>query len=137
MFTFETKIRVRYAETDQMGFVYYGNYASYYEVARVEAFRYLGCDYKSLEQEGIIMPVLDLKIKYHQPAQYDDLITIKLTVAKLPILKILFHYELYNQDNILLNTAETTLVFVDAKTKKPMKFPEKVLKFFRPYFEPS
>lgn len=135
MFIFTTQIRVRYAETDQMGFVYYGNYASYYEVARVEAFRYLGCDYKSLEEDGIIMPVLDMKVKYHQPAQYDDLVTIKLTVAKMPVLKILFQYELYNEKQVLLNTAETTLVFVDAKTKKPMKFPEKVQAFFKPHFE--
>lgn len=135
MFIFETKIRVRYGETDQMGFVYYGNYASYYEVARVEAFRFLGCDYKSLEAEGIMMPVLDMKVKYHQPAQYDDLLTIKLIVPKMPLLKILFQYELYNEENILLNTGETTLVFVDAKTKKPMKFPEKVQAFFKSYFE--
>jgi len=134
MFTFKTQIRVRYAETDQMGFVYYGNYATYYEVARVEAFRHLGCNYRALEQEGIIMPVLDMKVKYYQPARYDDLITIKVTVPKMPLLKILFQYELYNEEKTLLNTAETNLVFVDTKIQKPIKFPEEVQKFFQQYF---
>ena len=135
MIKLETQVRVRYAETDQMGYAYYGHYASYYEIARVEAFRLLGYSYRKLEEDDrIMMPVLEMKTRYHHPAKYDDLIRIELEVPTMPTVRILFKYKLYNQDDILLNTGETMLVFVDAETKKPKRLPEKVLKMFRAFY---
>lgn len=119
MFSHSTQIRVRYAETDQMGYMYYGNYAAYLEVARVEAFRSLGLSYKKMEESGIMMPVLEYKNKFILPARYDELITIKTTIKEMPGVRIVFYYELYNEENNLISIAETTLVFVNMETKKP------------------
>lgn len=130
MLQFNTSIRVRYGETDKMGYVYYGNYAQYFEVARVELLRSLGVSYKGLEDSGIMLPVLHFDIKYIKPAFYDDLLTIKTIVEEVPKIKIKFKYETYNQENVLLNIAETTLVFVDMETNKPTKCPEKLLNTF-------
>ena len=102
------KIRVRYAETDKMGYVYYGNYATYFEVARVELFREYGVSYKEMEDEGVMMPVLELKTKYIRPAKYDDLLTIKTTIASKPGVRITFEYEVYNQKEELLDLKEKT-----------------------------
>lgn len=113
------KIRVRYSETDQMGYVYYGNYASYYEVARVEMLRDLGTSYKEMEESGIMMPVLELKCKYIKPARYDDELTIKVKIVDKPKMRITFHYEIFNEQNVLINIGETTLVFVDVKRNRP------------------
>src|SRR4029077_16151788 len=113
MYTSEIKIRVRYAETDRMGYVYYGHYATYFEVARVEMLRSLGFNYKKLEEEGVILPVLTFSIKYIRPAYYDDLLTVVTTINDLPSTRIKFSYETYNEKSELLNTAETVLVFVN------------------------
>ena len=112
MFSSSTQIRVRYAETDQMGVVYYGNYATYFEVARVEALRDLNISYKGIENDGYIMPVIHFEISYKKPAHYDELITIKTTIKEIPKARIQFNYECYNDKNELLNTASTTLAFV-------------------------
>ena len=125
----ETNIRVRYAETDQMGYVYYGNYAQYFEVARVEALRDLGVTYKSLEESGIMLPVLKLEVDYHKPAKYDDLLTIKTTIKK-PLIKFEFHFEVYNEQKELLTTGNTTLVFIDMKRNRPTKAPQSILDLF-------
>jgi acyl-CoA thioester hydrolase len=119
MVSHEIQLRVRYAETDQMGYVYYGNYATYFEVARVETFRHIGFSYKEMEDEGIMMPVLEYKTKYIKPAYYDDLLTIKIIIKEKPGVRIRFEYEVYNEANILLNVSETTLVFVNKATGKP------------------
>lgn len=119
MFTHSTKLRVRYAETDQMGYMYYGNYAQFYEVGRVEMLRSLGMTYKSMEESGIMMPVLDLKCKFIKPALYDEEITIQVTMAKLPSVRIHFAYQLFNEKQELINEGETTLVFIDIKRNKP------------------
>ena len=113
------QVRVRYAETDQMGYVYYGNYATYLEVARVETFRAIGFSYKEMEEDGVLMPVLEYKTKYIRPAKYDDLLTIKIKVAELPKVRIRFEYEIYNEKEELLNVSETTLVFIDSKSNRP------------------
>jgi acyl-CoA thioester hydrolase len=134
MFQFQTQVRVRYAETDQMGYVYYGNYATYYEVARVEAFRFLGFPYKHLEDVGTMMPVYELITRYHQPAQYDDLLTLKVTIPQIPSARIIFQYEIYNEANTLLNTGQTTLVFVEMKTNKLRRCPEALLTLLKSYF---
>ncbi len=134
MYQTETNIRVRYAETDQMGYVYYGNYATYYEVARVENLRALGFQYKKLEEQGVMMPVRELQVRYVQPAKYDDLLCIKTFVKAMPSARMVFDYEIFNQENILLNTGQTTLVFVDMKTNKLLRCPEILKNLFEPYF---
>ncbi|MBV6647000.1 MAG: acyl-CoA thioesterase [Cyclobacteriaceae bacterium] len=134
MYLHEVQIRVRYADTDQMGYVYYGNYAAYYEVARVEAFRALGYAYKQLEADGIMMPVLELKTKYHQPARYDDLLTIKVSIPEYPRVRIRYEYEIFNESNELLNTGETTLVFISKETGKPTRIPAVMLDLLEPHY---
>lgn len=126
MFCKETSIRVRYAETDRMGYVYYGNYATYFEVGRVETLRALGITYKSLEDEGVMLPVLELQTKYFLPAFYDDELTIKTTITEMPSVRIKFAYETW-RGNEKLNVASTVLVFVNRETGKPMKCPEHIL----------
>jgi acyl-CoA thioester hydrolase len=134
MFTFETKIRVRYAETDQMGFVYYGNYATYYEVARVESLRSLGFSYKSLEQQGVLMPVAENKSKYIRPAKYDDLLLIRLKVEQLPEKRMIFQYEIYNEQNKLINLGETVLAFVERNSGKACVAPDTIINLLNPFF---
>jgi acyl-CoA thioester hydrolase len=124
MYTSEVKLRVRYAETDKMGYCYYGNYAQFFEVGRVEALRNLGFSYKELEDSGIILPVLEYQIKYIKPAYYDDILTIQTKISKMPKTRMYFEYETYNEAGELLNIASTTLVFVDEKTGKPTKPPK-------------
>jgi acyl-CoA thioester hydrolase len=134
MYHYELQLRVRYAETDQMGFVYYGNYATYYEVARVEALRSLGITYKSLEGQGILLPVLENRSKFILPARYDDLLTIRVKLDKLPSTRLTFIYEVFNEEEKLINLGETTLVFVDRKTEKPMMAPDFLTDILKPYF---
>ncbi|MFZ4411877.1 MAG: acyl-CoA thioesterase [Bacteroidales bacterium] len=124
MLVSETNIRVRYAETDRMGYAYYGNYAQYYEVARVEALRQLGISYKSLEDSGIMMPVVQMITNFKKPALYDDELTIRTIIKEEPTVKMKFYYEIYNSDNILINFGETILVFVNSKTMKPCQCPD-------------
>ena len=120
---FENKLRVRYAETDRMGYCYYGNFAAYFEVARVEALRSLGISYKKLEDDGIILPVLDYQIKYFKPAYYDEELRIETTIDLVKGVRILFSYKTYNEKNEQINQASSTLVFVDFETKKPLSPP--------------
>lgn len=127
MFSHQVSLRVRYAETDRMGYAYYGNYAMYYEVARVEALRALGFSYKELEDEGTLLPVLEFRIKYLKPAFYDDELTVKVMITELPKARIRFEYETYNSARVMINTGETTLVFVDKNTGKPKSAPDRIL----------
>lgn len=119
MFVNETNVRVRYAETDQMGFVYYGNYAQYYEVGRVSAMKELGVSYKEMEEKGVIMPLISMSVKYIKPALYDDLLTVKTYIKKMPKARMTFEYEIYNEKGELLNIGDTVLVFVDPVKKRP------------------
>lgn len=136
MLTSLTQIRVRYGETDQMGFLYYGNYALYFEVGRVEMIRGLGLSYRQMEKEGIIMPVVELNCKYIRPALYDDLITVKTMLKDWPQgHKIVFHSELYNEREELLNVGATTLVFLDADTRRKIKMPAFLAQKLKPHFE--
>ena len=135
MFTTETHIRIHYALTDQMGVVYYGNYAQFYEIGRTESIRSLGFTYKEIEALGIFLAVTDMHIRFLRPAKYDDLITVKTTLRELPLHhKIVFHGEIYNGQNELLNTGDVTLYFLDAKTMKrsemPVQLKEKLSKYF-------
>lgn len=122
-----TKFRVRYGETDQMGIVYYGNYAQYLEQGRTEWLRELGFSYRWMEENNVQLPVINLNIDYKSPAHYDDLITVTTTLVKIPTVRIEFYYEIHNQNNKLLITANTTLVFVNSTTKKLMKAPSYLL----------
>ena len=135
MYTHSTKIRVRYGETDQMGYAYYGNYAQYYEVGRVEMLRSLGMDYAGMERDGVMLPVLELNCKFIKPALYDQEITIKTTVNELPGIRIHFKYELYNADEELINIGSTTLVFVDMEKNKPCKAPEAFMERLKVWFK--
>lgn len=135
MFNFEvTGIRVRYADTDQMGYVYYGNYARYYEIGRVEALRAIGFHYKEMEQSGVMMPVYDLHCKFHQPARYDDLLAINVKILRPPSIRVYFEYEIRNQDKILLNTGSTTLVFQNMHTGKLCQCPADLQAKLKPFF---
>lgn len=134
MFSSETRVRVRYAETDKMGYCYYGNYATYFEVARVEAIKEIGFSYKEMEDEGIALPVLEYGIKYFKPAFYDEEIIIKTTINELPGARIKFDYECYNEKNELLNKANTTLVFISMDSGKPRQAPDDFLKKISQYF---
>ncbi len=134
MFQTETQLRVRYSETDRMSYVYYGNYAQYFEVARVEALRSLGITYKKMEEDGLLLPVLEYSIKYFKPAFYDDLLTIRTVIPKLPEARIFFEYETYNETGTLLNKAATTLVFINANNGKPTAAPEYLLEKMRGFF---
>ena len=124
MYQSETSIRVRYGETDQMGYVYYGFYAMYYEVARVEALRQLGVTYKEIEAMGVIMPVLENKSRYLLPGRYDELLRIVTTIREKPSVRIVFEYEIFNEENKLINQGETLLAFVDKNTNRPCRPPE-------------
>lgn len=133
MYISETSVRVRYGETDQMGYVYYGNYAMYYEVARVESLRQLGLTYREIEEMGVLMPVIENRSRYIAPARYDDLLRIVTTLREKPGIKIKFEYDIYNGENTLIHKGETVLVFINKATNKPCRQPpamEKVLQQF-------
>lgn len=124
MFEHKTKIRTRYSEVDRMGYVYYGNYATYFEVGRVETMRMLGISYSELEKQGIMMPVIRYEIDYKKPAFYDEELTITTRVREVPRSRIQFEYETHNAKGELLNSAMTELVFVDSRTMKPQRAPQ-------------
>ncbi len=135
MYESTTEVRVRYGETDQMGYLYYGYYALYYEVGRAEAIRQLGFTYRELEEMGIMMPVVDLHAQYYRPALYDDLITVKTILKELPEAhKIQFHSELYNEQKQLLNKGVTTLVFYNPTTKQKVNMPDELKNRLQPFF---
>ena len=124
MKTTTTTLRVRYGETDKMGIVYYGNYATYLEQGRTEWLRDIGFSYKWMEDNGIHLPVVELSVKYKAPARYDDVLTVTTTLKKIPTYSIEFTYEIHNQEGQLLITGETSLVFVNSITNKLQKAPD-------------
>ncbi|HEX2847439.1 MAG TPA: thioesterase family protein [Chitinophagaceae bacterium] len=135
MFTSQSKIRVRYAETDQMGVVYHSHYFQYFEVARAEAIRELGFTYADMERTGVIMPVIEVQCRYLRPALYDDLLTVKVILKELPLHhKIEFHQEVYNEKAELLVTGRVVLYFMEAKTMKRTAMPEKLQEKLQPFF---
>ncbi len=124
---FSTNVRVRYGETDQMGVVYHGNYASYFEIARTEWLRNLGVTYKELENKGIMLPVISLFFNFIKSAKYDDVLTITVILKKKPLVKIEFDYEIYNQKKEKISTGNSVLAFMDMKTNKPLRCPNYIL----------
>jgi acyl-CoA thioester hydrolase len=135
MFTTETRIRVRYAETDQMGVVYHSNYFLYFEVARAESIRELGFTYADMEKIGVIMPVIEVQCRYLRPALYDDLLTVKVILRELPVHhKIEFHHEVFNEKHEMLASGKIILYFMESKTMKRTTMPEPLLQKLQPYF---
>jgi acyl-CoA thioester hydrolase len=126
-------IRVRYAETDKMGYCYYGNYASFLEIGRVESLRSLGISYKSLEDNGIMLPVSEFQIKYFSPAYYDDMLLIETKITAIKGVRIYFDYFIYNDNQKLIASAMTILVFIDAISKKPVPPPKELLSIIQSY----
>jgi acyl-CoA thioester hydrolase len=121
------QIRVRYGETDQMGVVHHGNYALYLEMGRIEWLRKLGISYRSMEENGVMLPVVSLSINYKKSAVYDDVINVKTQLKNVPTARIEFEYEITNEKGDVLTTANTTLVFIDMKTNRPIKAPQYIL----------
>ena len=135
MYITETQIRIHYALTDQMGVVYHGHYAQFYEIGRGEAIRDLGYSYKDIEAMGIIMPVVDVHSRFFRPAKYDDLITVKTTLKELPVHhKIVFHSEIFNEDGHLLNIGDVTLYFMEALEMKRCSMPDALKNKLAKYF---
>jgi acyl-CoA thioester hydrolase len=135
MYTHIHQVRVRYADTDQMGYVYYGCYANYYEEARSEAIRALGFPYKEMELNGLMLPVTRMSVKYIGPAFYDEVITIRTMIKEMPKRFVHFHYEIYSEHAKLINEGDTQLIFVDAHTRKMSHAPEELIEKLKGYFE--
>ncbi|MCC6185592.1 MAG: acyl-CoA thioesterase [Chitinophagaceae bacterium] len=135
MYEHSTQIRVRYGETDQMGYLYYGNYALYYEVGRTDAIRSLGLTYKWMEETGIALPVAECNLKYLRPAFYDELLTVKTIIKEMPSgSSIQFHTEMYNEQDKIINKGITTLVFFDIKARRKASMPDALRQNLTPYF---
>lgn len=124
----KTQVKVRYGETDQMGVVYHGNYAQYFEIARLEWLEALGFSYKKMEENGVMLPVIALSTQFKNSAVFDDILTITTTLKRTPSVKIEFEYEIHNNEDVLLTTGDTVLVFVSSKTRRPIKCPDDMLK---------
>lgn len=133
LITSETLLKVRYSETDQMGVVHHGNYAQYLELARIDWLSKLGVSYKSMEESGIMLPVFAMDFKFKKSAFFDDELTIKTTLQKIPTIKIIFDFEIFNQSKQLLTIASTTLVFVNSKTRKPITCPSYLIDKIKEY----
>jgi acyl-CoA thioester hydrolase len=135
MYSFDWKIRVRYGETDAMGIVYYGTYPLYYETGRTEMMRHLGFTYRKMEELGIIMPVISLHCRYKKPARYDDLLTVRTIVREMPVSRIFFEYEIYNETGDIVNEGDTTLVFVEKEKGRPVRIPGFIKAALAPCFK--
>lgn len=134
MLSNKIRIRVRYGEVDRMGYLHHGNYALYFEEGRTELIRKLGLTYREMEDQGILLPVREFHIHYYKPALYDDEITIRTSLIKYPSVRLEFDYQMINSQGEVLSEAKTTLVFVDAETRKPMRVPEFFEKLIHPFF---
>lgn len=131
----KTTLRVRYGETDQMGYCYYGNYAQYFEVGRVEALRTIGMNYRDLEESGIMLPVSEFHVNYHSPAKYDDELIISTKITSIIGPRIVFDYEISNESGKLISSASTTLVFVKKETMRPTAPVEEFIKLLEPFIQ--
>ncbi|MEX2511382.1 MAG: thioesterase family protein [Cyclobacteriaceae bacterium] len=135
MFQSDVQLRVRYAETDQMGYVYYGNYAMYYEVGRVEALRSVGFSYSQMEADGIMMPVLENHSRFILPGRYDELLTIRTSIREMPGIRIRFYYDILNEQQVLIHKGETLLTFLKTNSHKPCRPPTYLMELMMPYFK--
>jgi len=130
----KTLFRIRYGETDQMGYAHHGNYAQYFEMGRIELLRSVGISYKKMEEDGLILPVYSINTRFIKPAKYDDSIVLKTFLKEMPSARINFAYEIYNEQNELITTGNTTLVFVDRFKNRPIKIPEELSSKISPFF---
>ncbi|RZK18143.1 MAG: acyl-CoA thioesterase [Flavobacterium sp.] len=136
MFEYESKVRVRYIETDQMGIVHHANYVQYYELARTECFEACsGMSYATMEAEGVMLPILEIQSKYLKPAYYNQVLTVKSIVKEKPSVFLHVEYEIYNEENELINTGKTTLVFVRKESRRPCRPPKNFMKNVEQYFQ--
>ena len=124
MITFDTKIRVWYVDTDQMGIVHHSNYIKYYEEARSAFMRHLGVSYADMEASGVLMPILKVESEYKRPAKYDDLLTVRLIIRDIPMARFTGEYEIYNSAGELLNRGLTVLGFLNKTTMRPCRAPQ-------------
>lgn len=134
MYQNNIQLRIRYGETDQMGYVYYGRYAEFYEIGRTELIRQLGMTYRDLEASGIMLPVTQLTVRYYRPASYDELITIRTCLKTMPSARITFHHQLFNEAGDLINEAQVQLVFTDSVSRKPVRPPRVLITKLEPFF---
>jgi acyl-CoA thioester hydrolase len=128
-----TKYRVTYADTDQMGVVYYGNYGRLLEIGRTEMIREMGYPYAKLEESGIVMPVYSVESRYRNVLKYDELVSIETTLKELPAARIEFFYRIFNEEGVLAHEAKVVLVFLDMKSNRPVRAPESLLNVLRTY----
>lgn len=127
MKTHNSFVKVRYAETDQMGVVYHGNYAQYLELARIEWLQTLGISYKEMEENGVMLPVYNLEISFKKSAVFDDELRVETSLRKIPTARIIFDYKIFNKNEDLLTIASTELVFIDMKSNRPIRCPQHIL----------
>lgn len=137
MITREVKIRVRYGEVDQMGFLYHSHYVEYYDVARTEMIRMLGTSNYELEASGIMLPVTNVTINYKNPAHYDDLLTVRVTLKEMPTVKMTFHYEVFRPNGELINSGSVTLAFMNSETKRACRPPKYFLELLEKNQDPE
>jgi acyl-CoA thioester hydrolase len=130
----KTTFRVRYGETDQMGIVNNAVYPSWFEVGRTELFRDLNLPYSEMEKNGIMLPLVELHVKYHAPSRYEDLVTLTTEVKQMPAVRILFEYEIHNSDGQKIASGETTHAFIDATSRRPIRMPEYLKEQLKVYF---
>lgn len=135
MITRDVQIRVRYKETDAMGVVHHSNYVNYCEVARTEMLREFGTTYKAMEQTGVMMPVMEVEMKFFTPAHYDDLLTVKIRIEELPRARMTFHHDIYNQHGDLVNTCRITLAFISTQTRRARRAPKEFVELLAAHFE--
>ena len=134
MISYQEKIRVRYKETDAMGVVHHSNYVTYYEQARTEFLRSFGTTYRQMEEQGVMMPVMEVSMKYFNPAHYDDLLTVKITLAELPTARMIFDHEIFNEAGELVNTGRVVLAFMNARTRRATRAPKSFVDLFSEHF---
>ncbi|MCL2511386.1 MAG: acyl-CoA thioesterase [Bacteroidales bacterium] len=135
MLIHETQLRVQYYETDQMGVVHHSNYIRYFEIGRTELMRHIGLSYKEIEDSGTVMPIVGIEVRYSFPARYDEIITIKSVIKEMPKVRMVFHYEIHNQQGKLLADGNATLAFVNKETGRPQRAPEHLTTALSRYFE--
>jgi acyl-CoA thioester hydrolase len=135
MLVHETQLRVQYYETDQMGVVHHSNYVRYFEIGRTELMRHIELSYKEVEDAGTVMPITDIKVRYFFPAHYDELISIKSSIKEMPKARMVFHYEIYNEQGKLLADGSATLAFVNKTTGRPQRTPEALINILSQYLK--
>lgn len=131
MISFEHKLRVEYHHTDQMGIVHHSNYIKFFEAARTEWLRAVGMTYAEMERRGVMMPIVDVHIKYRQPAYYDEVLSVRVFVDELPMARMIFRYEIRGEDGRDVASGTTTLGFIDSVTRRPQRAPEWLMEVLR------